>query len=197
MWYPLVPCLSNPRHELFAQAIAKGLSATDAYRAAGYKPDRKNAARLTTNDDIRTRVDEILAAGAKRAEVTVEQVVRELAKIGFSDIRKAVKWQGTLVQETDNPDGGDILVVKNIVTNHVQLLSSDEIDEDTAACISEVSQTKEGSLKIKFHDKLGALEKLGKHLGMFVEQSEVTVVHDISSEPLSLDDWLAQSETAH
>ena len=32
--------------------------------------------------------------GAARAEITVEQVLRELAKIGFSDIRKAVVFFG-------------------------------------------------------------------------------------------------------
>jgi len=38
------------------------------------------------------RISEILRRGAERAEITVEQVLRELAKIGFSDIRKAVAW---------------------------------------------------------------------------------------------------------
>jgi hypothetical protein len=45
--------LTNPRHELFAQELAKGRSATEAYMLAGYKPCRQNAARLMTNDDIR------------------------------------------------------------------------------------------------------------------------------------------------
>jgi hypothetical protein len=31
------------------------------------------------------------------AEITVEQVLRELAKIGFSDIRKAVVWRNEMV----------------------------------------------------------------------------------------------------
>jgi hypothetical protein len=35
---------------------------------------------------VRARVDEILAAGAERAEITVEQVLRELGKLGFSCI---------------------------------------------------------------------------------------------------------------
>jgi hypothetical protein len=39
------------------------------------------------------RVEEILAAGAERAEITVEQVLRELAVLGFSDIGKVVRWR--------------------------------------------------------------------------------------------------------
>jgi phage terminase small subunit len=56
--------LTNPRHELFAQELAKGKSATEAHTLAGYKPCRQNAARLTTNDDIRARLAEIQAAVA-------------------------------------------------------------------------------------------------------------------------------------
>lgn len=34
-------------------------------------------------------------------------------------------------------------------------------------------KTKDG-IKIKFHDKLSALDKIGRHLGMFVEKHELT-----------------------
>jgi phage terminase small subunit len=33
-----MPILSNPRHEKFAQAFARGKSATEAHKEAGYKP---------------------------------------------------------------------------------------------------------------------------------------------------------------
>jgi hypothetical protein len=43
------------------------------------------------------------------------------------------------------------------------LLSSTDIDDDTAAAISEVRKTKDG-IAIKFYDKRAALAELGKHL---------------------------------
>lgn len=171
-----MPVLQNPRHEMFAQALAKGMTATEAYAAAGYKGDRTAASRLSTNVNIKERVSEITGKVNERVidklAITKERVLAELAKIGFADIRKAIKWQGTLVTEEDNPDGGDVLVIKNVVTNNVQLISSDEIDDDTAAAIAEVSQNATGGIKIKFHDKKGALVDIGKHLGMFVERHE-------------------------
>ena len=63
--------LTNPRHELFAQELAKGKSATEAHTLAGYKPCRQNAARMMTNDDFRARLAEIQAVVAKKSEVTV------------------------------------------------------------------------------------------------------------------------------
>ena len=166
-----MPVLSNSKHERFAQAVAQGRGASEAYVIAGYEAHGSNASRLSQNERVRARIEEILSEGAAKAGVTVERIVNELAKIGFSDIRKAVKWQGELIQETENPDGGEVLVIRNIVSNHVQLISSDEVDDDTAAAISEVAQTKEG-LRVKMHSKLDALDKLGKHLGMFKDKVE-------------------------
>lgn len=185
-----MPVLSNARHERFSQEIAKGKSATDAYELAGYKADRKNAARLTTNDGIQSRVREILARGAERAEITQEMVLRELGKIGFSDIRKAIKWQAHVSDMEVDEETGEARLA---VTNQVQIIDSDMIDDDTAAAISEISQTDRGGLKIKFHDKKGALVDIGKHLGMFVERTEnININHDVTDEPVGEDDWAAE-----
>ena len=42
-----------------------------------------------------------MRAGAERAEVTVEQVVRQLKLLGFSDIRKVVSWRNEVVTRTE------------------------------------------------------------------------------------------------
>lgn len=178
-----MPVLKNARHETFAQGLAKGLTADEAYQKAGFKPNRGNAATLKHNQSISKRVSELLEweqiverrateKAVEKLAITKERVLAELAKIGFADIRKAIRWQGTLVTEEDNPDGGDVLVIKNVVTNNVQLISSDEIDDDTAGAIVEISQNATGGIKIKLHDKKGALVDIGKHLGMFVERHE-------------------------
>lgn len=70
--------LQNARHELFAQALAKGKTADEAYAAAGFQPDRGNASRLTSKDSVRARVDEIKSKAAARVVVTVESLAHEL-----------------------------------------------------------------------------------------------------------------------
>lgn len=72
-----MPVLRNARHEAFAQALAKGKSATEAMAAAGYA-DPRNSTRLTKNDEIRRRVDELQGRGAKKVEVTLESLAAEL-----------------------------------------------------------------------------------------------------------------------
>jgi hypothetical protein len=75
--------LSNPRHERFAQELAKGKSATEAYGLAGYKPSQPNAARLISNDMIAARVQELLAKAAERAEITVASVTENLRRLAL------------------------------------------------------------------------------------------------------------------
>jgi len=73
-----MPAIGNSRHERFAQAVAKGHSATEAYRLAGYKGDRTAASRLSTNVNVAQRVSELQGRSAKRVEVTVESLAAEL-----------------------------------------------------------------------------------------------------------------------
>lgn len=164
----MIAPLPNPRHELFAQELAKGQTADAAYALAGFKPHRGNAARLSANESVRERVSAIQLAAAERAEITVAEVLRELKKIGFADIRKAVKWRSNVLATTIDDDG----TPHPYYTSNVELVGSDDVDDDTAAAIAEISQTDKGGLKVKFHDKRAALVDIGKHLGMFKERIE-------------------------
>ena len=52
-----MPTIKN-RHEAFAQALARGSSATAAYVEAGNKTNRHNAAALARKQHISTRANE-------------------------------------------------------------------------------------------------------------------------------------------
>jgi phage terminase small subunit len=72
-----MPIINNSRREKFAQEYAMGKTATEAMRKAGYS-DPRNSTRLTKNDEVRRRVDELKERGAARAEVTIASLVKEL-----------------------------------------------------------------------------------------------------------------------
>jgi hypothetical protein len=83
-----MPALKNPRHEAFAQALARSMSASAAYVEAGYKANRHNAAALAREQHIRTRVAELqeeqlaihkqaTAEAVANAKVTIESLIAE------------------------------------------------------------------------------------------------------------------------
>jgi hypothetical protein len=55
-----MPLLENAKHERFAQALAAGQSAVDAYEFAGYRRNRGHASTLRKDPKLLKRVDEIL-----------------------------------------------------------------------------------------------------------------------------------------
>lgn len=75
--------LSNPKHERFAQELAKGKTADEAYQIAGYAANRGNAATLKANQSIADRIDQILERAATRTEITVASVTENLARIAM------------------------------------------------------------------------------------------------------------------
>ena len=81
-----MPVLKNQRHELFAQLLASGKTAKDAYALAGYKPSESNGAWLARKEEISSRVAEInnetlererktAAVAAERAAITRQSLI--------------------------------------------------------------------------------------------------------------------------
>ena len=80
-----MPALRNPRHEAFAQALARGTSAS---AAVGFKPHRANAATLARKEHISVRVAELpeeqlaihkqaTAEAVANAKVTIETLIAD------------------------------------------------------------------------------------------------------------------------
>ena len=145
----------DPRRAALAAGYAPSVAAAQAYRwVAGTGAARKPQ----VYDAIKRRQKKIL----KKLEVTSERVIDELAKIGFADIRRAARW-GTITTGTGKNKRS--FQVVNIV-------DSDEIDDDTAGAIAEVSQGPHG-VRLKLHDKRQALVDLGKYTGAFKDGADV------------------------
>ena len=73
-----MPALRNPRWEHFAQELAKGKPASEAYVLAGYKANDGNCIRLKGTERVVARVQELLTRSAARTGVTVESLLDEL-----------------------------------------------------------------------------------------------------------------------
>lgn len=86
-----MPALKNPKHERFAQELAKGRTQEQAYEAAGYKPSRPDACKLAAKPNISQRVAEIQERGAVRAEITVAGLTGDLMRMKDALLRVGVQ----------------------------------------------------------------------------------------------------------
>lgn len=155
------------KQQRFVDEYLVDLNATQAAIRAGYSTHTARAigAENLTKPDIQAVIERRMADRQERTEITQDMVLRELAKIGFSDIRKVLRWGNTEVrlvsEEAEEPSDDDMIPYHGLA-----LVDSSEIDDNTAGAIAEVSQGRDG-LKVKLHDKKGALVDIGRHLGMF------------------------------
>jgi phage terminase small subunit len=185
-----MPVLKNAKHEAFAQGLAKGLSASEAYVGAGYKESRSAASRLSTNVNIEQRVAELVNKGAQKAETTVARVLQELSRIGFSDIRKAFDENGHLLPPSEWDDDFAASIASVEVVTKVLPGEADE-EQEPQGHGGSLRRRRNAKVeyvhKIKVWDKNSALEKIAKHLGMFVDKiehsGEVAVTFNTIYEP--------------
>ena len=155
--------LPNPRHERFAQEIAKGKSAEAAYAAAGYKRDRGAASRLSAKVNIQARVAELLERGAAKAEVTVEKIVAELAKIGFANMADYMR---------PNAAGDPYLDFSRLTREQAAALQEVTVEDFTEGRGEDKRDVRR--VKFKLYDKRAALVDLGRHLSMFPTKVEMS-----------------------
>lgn len=152
----------NAKNEAFAVGIASGLSQADAYRQAFPQSVRwkdktvhEKASRLAADGKVKARIQDLLDKAANANDVTIERIVAEVVKVAFANQRDLMNW---------GPNG-------------VKLKASDELTDEQAAAVSEVSESISatgGSLKLKTHDKLGALRFLAELKGYLVKKQEIT-----------------------
>src|SRR5436305_50420 len=124
-----MPILDNPRHERFAQELAKGKSQAEAYTEAGFKPNDSNCSRLNGNERIQARVAELLDRVAIRCEVTAASLIDEAEEARMLALKlgqpsaavAAIKEKGVLA-------GVRIEKSERKNTNDVRRLSEDELD---------------------------------------------------------------------
>lgn len=163
----------TPKQQTFCEEYLIDLNATQAAIRSGYSKKTANriASQLLSKLDIQTEIQRLRGLRAERTAITSDKVVKELARIGFSDIANCIEWDG----------------------ERLRIKPLDEMGEDVTASISEFSETVNtsgSSYKFKLYDKKGALELLGRHLGMYGGSGDDGQIHtvDFEFEPVRNDD---------
>ncbi len=130
------------KQQRFVEEYLVDLNATQAAIRAGYsaRTAEQQAFQLLQKTSVSEAIAELRANISKAAQVEAVRVVKELACITFSDVRKLFREDGSIKHPS-------------------------ELDEATAAAVASIEFDPDGGFKVKFWDKNSAADKLMKHLG--------------------------------
>ena len=144
------------KQERFCQEYLVDLNGTQAAIRAGYSPLSANqqASDLLAKPNIRARIDELMAARSMRTEITADVVIRELARVALVNPLDVISASDATVRDDASVDQ----------TAAIQSVKVKIVDGDISSIEREV----------KLHDKVRALELLGKHLGMYTDKKELS-----------------------
>ena len=146
----------TPKIKRFCEEYIKDLNGKQAAIRTGYseKAAEQQASRLLSNAKVQHFISELKKSLSDKNEGLAQQVIDELKKLGFSNI-----------QDYIDPENE----IKDLTT----------ITRDNAAAVESIKKTvtefsgggesssKKTSIQFKLYDKISALEKLGRHLGIF------------------------------
>lgn len=128
-----MPVLRNAKHEAFAQGLAKGKTADQAYIDAGYKPNHGNATRLKLNETVLERVREIQEKVAAKVEWSATERIAMLQKIAAANAKKDPRVTVSAIAETNKMTGAYAPVKQEIDLRHSFTdLADDELDREIA-----------------------------------------------------------------
>lgn len=153
------------RQARFVEEYLVDLNATQAAIRAGYSARRASEIGYTLlqKSTVQSAIEAAQRERSARTGITADRVVREIAKLALSNLADVMTWD----------------------ENGASLIHSAQLSPDAAAAIAEISDTRTergGTLKVKLHNKVAALEQLAKHVGLYGGKQDGETIHVVWNE---------------
>ena len=157
----------------FAREYVIDFNASAAALRAGYsqRTAGRTAAELMQDARVKSEIQRLTAAKVARASMEADEVVEQLANIIRADISDVLTWG---MAEVEGEEGVPLTLPNGqaIMRPNVTVFNSADLPRAITGAIAEVSMTDKGTFRVKMHDKIGAIEKLMRHLGMFEKDNK-------------------------
>ncbi len=145
---------------LFVTEYLATRSKVEAYRRAynctkmSQRTITRKAQEVAALHHVAELIQQLQAEAMANCVVSVENTIEALASIAFANITDALQWSG----------------------NTASMKPLQQLTPRQRAAIKEVALTPEGGVQVKLHDKIRALEALGKYLGLFDKKTKPQVL---------------------
>jgi len=155
----------SAKHKRFVQEYMVDLNGTQAAIRAGYSPKSasEQAYDLLRKPQIQEALAEQVRARSERCKLTADQVIRELMKLAFGNLGDyhVLSESGLASLDLSKITNDQWAALKRIKIKQY----ADGKGEDARDVIE---------TEIEMHDKKGPLIELGKHLGLFRGEGNVS-----------------------
>ena len=153
--------MSEPtrRQKRFCEEYIKDLNGAKAARRAGYseKAAKEQASFLLTKPNIKEYIQKVSDKFNSKQEITTERILQEIAEVAFLKESGFYHDSGGVKQLSELSDSQKA-ALSSYTVKRIKL-DKDEYEEVPA---------------FKAHDKMKALELLGKYQKLFTEKHEIT-----------------------
>ena len=153
------------KQERFCQEYIIDLNATQAALRAGYSAkciNHQGPANLL-KPIIQVEIQKLKAKRSERVQIEADSVVKELAKVAFSNIKNYLNIEDDEVYFKD---------FKDITDEHAAAIESVKVTKKIIKGKKENDDIEIQAIQFKLHSKLNALEQLGKHLGIYEKDND-------------------------
>jgi phage terminase small subunit len=154
----------TPEQQRFVDEYLIDLNGTQAYRRAypgvAYTTARTESSRLLANPNIRREVEAAKAARSERTQITADRVLEAVALVAFADPLDLTDADGR-----PRP-------LRQIPPELRAAIAGVKVRRETVRRVTlgdDSTETKSEVVEYKLNDRLGALEKLFRHLGLSQE----------------------------
>lgn len=160
----------TPKQEAFCSEYLIDLNASAAARRAGYSEDTAGAIGWENlkKPEIQFRLTELRQKLNRNNDDLAQKVIEELKKVGFSNIQDFIETGNSIkdLSTVDAIKAGAIAGIKKSVTTFGD---------------GEGNEGEKTTVEFKLWDKLSALDKLGRHLGIFeVDNKQKSAVINVN-----------------
>ena len=150
------------QQELFCREYVIRCVGKDAAIAAGYAAPNavSTATKLLQVPRISKRIDELMQQRNARLELSADNVLRELSRLAFSDPAHAFGENGVVLSVPQMPEDTRRAI------KGIDVREEYETIDGVRRFVGYVK-------KVTYHDKVAAIDKAMKHLGLLVDRVSV------------------------
>lgn len=149
----------TPRLRRMVDAYVRTGSYAEAARASGYAAATVSK-YIREDEGVKKAIGEIVDQAAILSGVTLERVLQEYARLAFSDVGELID----LLKVSDDPQAA-LAMLEDMPADVTASISEIVVNRSTKS--TDDGDIENGTLKLKFYDKKGALQDLGRMLSVF------------------------------